>query len=131
VGYSVDFRRNGTRQPDAEVTQYKAADDDAVYRTDLRRFDHRITASILIPVWVLEFGVDTTRGFLRDENPTTGVEREEDRGEVRMRASGNYSFFNRKATLRVDVQRVLAYGPRVRPENEDYWVANSGLTVNF
>lgn len=122
--YSVDFRRNGTRQLDVDG-------EDEVYRTDLRRFDHRVTASMLVPVWVLEFGVDTERGFLRDENPTDGTTREEDRGEVRMRVSGNYSFFNRKASLRVDVQRVLAFGPRVRPENEDYWVANSGLTVDF
>jgi hypothetical protein len=122
--YSVDFRRNGTREPSAGGEKY---------RTDLRRFDHRLLASIQVPFRGLTLSLDTTRGFLRDSTPgaSSGFgTSSEDRGEIRMRVSGSRRIFS-KATLRVDVQRVLAYGPRVRPESEDYWIANSGLTVKF
>lgn len=120
--YSVDFRRNGTRDPSAEGVKY---------RTDLRRFDHKLLASIQIPVKGLTFSLDTTRGFLRDSTPGARAgSTTEDRGEIRMNVSGSRTIL-KKATLRVDVERVLAYGPRVRPESEDYWVANSGLVVSF
>jgi hypothetical protein len=119
--YSVDYRQTGKRDPDFEFEEK--------YFVDQRRFDHQIRANITIPLPLVELTVNTQRGFLREDRTRDRLE--EDRGKISMRIAGQREFWNRKAQLRLNVERVLEFGPRVRPENEDYWVANSGLTVRF
>jgi hypothetical protein len=36
-----------------------------------------------------------------------------------------------RATISLNLERILQFGPRVREEAEDYWRANSTITVNF
>lgn len=119
--YVLDFRRTGTR--DTSVLYRE------VYIRDQRRFDHRLTARMSVPLRGFVLDVRAERGFLREERGTR--ETIEDRGQLSSRLSGTRSFFRNKATLRLNVERVLQFGPRVRDEQKDYWIADTTLTVLF
>lgn len=119
--YVLDFRRTGTRNV---AVPYRE-----VYIRDQRRFDHRVTARMGVPISGLKLDVRAERGFLREER---GVrETVEDRGTLSSKLSGNRSFFRNRATLRLNVERILQFGPRIRDEQRDYWVADTTLTVVF
>ena len=119
--YVLDFRRTGTRNT---AIPYRE-----VYFRDQKRFDHRLTARIGVPFRGLRLDVRTERGFLREERGTR--ETNEDRGSISARLSGTRSFWSNRATLKLDLERVLQFGPRIREEQEDYWVANTTLTLAF
>lgn len=119
--YVVDFRRTGQRDSSEPYRE--------VYIGDQRRFDHRVRASIGVPYRGFRLDVGTERGYLREER---GIrETNEDRGSVSFKLSGNRRFWANKVDLRLNVERVLQFGPRVREEQKDYWIARSGVTVSF
>ncbi len=122
--YALDFRSNGTRQADVTPGQIS-------FRTDLRRFTHRVRADINIPISIFDLAVDSEREFLRDKNTAGVTTRSEDSGDIRMKLSGTKKLFTGKLDVSVNVTRVLAYGPRVRAESERYWIANSTITMKF
>lgn len=119
--YLSDFRSTGARDPASPVRE--------LYVTESVRNDRRLVADVSIPVSTLTFSVRTERGFLDQDN--RGRETTEERGRINLRLTGNRSFFSDRAQLRLDLERVLQFGPRVRDEQEDYWVANTTLTVEF
>lgn len=119
--YVLDYRRTGTRDTSEPLRE--------IYIRDQRRFDHRLTARMGIPLRSFKLDVRAERGFLREERGTR--ETEENRGQLSTRLSGNRRFWQRRANLRLNVERVLQFGPRIRDEQRDYWVADSTLTVTF
>ncbi len=119
--YLVDFRKNG-RRVDEEIYR-------EIYRSELRRFDHQFKARLKLP-WK-DFSLETwaVRGFLRE---TRGfIDNAEDRGEFHLRVGGNRQFLERKVRLSLDLERILQFGPRVREEAEDYWRADTSISVVF
>lgn len=121
VEYLLDFRKNGQRDLDQPYA--------TVYRPTLERFDHRLTARVSVPWRGLKFTAQSRRGFLRETRGS--VENDEDRAELSLKVTGTKSFWKQRATLSLDLERILQFGPRVREEQEDYWVANTSLEVAF
>ncbi|HKK71642.1 MAG TPA: hypothetical protein VKA86_10520 [Candidatus Krumholzibacteria bacterium] len=121
VEWLSDFRSTGARDPASPVRE--------LYVTESTRNDQRVVFDVSIPVSTLTFSARTERGFLDQE--TRGRESTEERGRLNLRLTGNRSFFSDRAQLRLDIERVLQFGPRVRDEQRDYWVANTTLTVEF
>ncbi len=119
--YVVDFRRTGLRDPDQPFRE--------VYLPDQRRRDQRVRASVTVPFRGFRFEVGSERGFLNEERGTRVTD--ENRGRVDFKVTGNRRLWANRAQLRVDVERVLQFGPRVREEQKDFWEAKSGLTVTF
>lgn len=120
-----DLRKNGRRN-------LKVAD---AYNTTLLSKDNQFTMGITVPIQGFNVKVETRRGALREENPQLAVERrlvrDERSGDLRTGVSGKREFLKKRLTVDLRVERVLAYGPRVRAEDEDYVVANSTVTVKF
>lgn len=124
--YTLDFRSTGRRFDDGRRRV-------VAYQTNLRSFDHQLRLALSIPLPFVTLTLNSQRAFLRRENPSVGESSrtEEDRGEFRAVLSGGRKFLDDRMDFRVDVTRVLAFGPRVREENEDYWIANSGFSLRF
>jgi hypothetical protein len=124
--YTIDFRSSGKRVDDGRRRV-------VAYQTNLRSFDHQLRVALTIPLPVITVTLNTQRGFLWRENPSVGPgsQTEESRGEFRAVFSGGKNFLSERLIFRADFTRVLAYGPRVRDENADYWIANSGLSMRF
>ena len=121
VEYLSDFRSTGARDVRFPIRE--------LYVTESVRNDRRLSVRVDVPIRALNLSASTERGFL--DQDTRGRITEEERGKINLRASGQWSFFRDQVTLDLDVERVLQFGPRVRPEQEDYWVANSSLRIDF
>lgn len=119
--YLADYRSTGSRDEREPVRE--------VYITDSIRDDRRISAGASMPLAGLTFSARAERGFL-DQEAGTRVTSDE-RGKLSLKSTGQWKFLQGRVTLDIDVERVLQFGPRVRDEQADYWVANSVLTVLF
>lgn len=121
--YTVDFRQNGTRDPEARGV---------AYFPDLRRYDHSLRAVIQVPLGGgLAATMQSERGFLRDDALGRRPARADDRGQWRLKLSGQRSLWGERLDLALDLEKVNAFGPLVRDQNRDYWTANSSVKVRF
>ena len=119
--YLADYRSTGSRDEREPVRE--------VYITDSIREDRRFSAGASMPLAGLTFSANVERGFLDQESGSRVTSQE--RGKLNLKSSGQWKFLEGRVTLDLDVERVLQFGPRVREEQADYWVANSVLTVLF
>jgi hypothetical protein len=119
--YLMDFRENGQRD---EANPYRET-----YVQSLRRFDHQFTARVKVPWKGLNIESWAMRGFLREQR--SSVLDEEDRGEFHARIGGKRQFWAKRASLSLDLERILQFGPRVREEAQDYWKADTSIAVAF
>lgn len=120
--YLSDFRSTGNRDEFEPVRE--------LYFTTSVREDRRLTARASVPIAGVTVTAAAERGFLDQEQ--AGRFTEEERGKLSLRAKGQWKFFKKEnVVLDIDVERVVQFGPRVRDEQEDYWVANSAVTVTF
>ena len=119
--YVSDYRSTGSRDPDSLVRE--------TYVTDSIRNDRRLVANAQLPLGPITLSAGAERGFLDQDQ--RGNESSEERGRLNLRASGTRTFLAGALVLNLDVERVRQFGPRVREEQADYWVANSSVTLEF